>query len=126
MRSLTIPSALILLTLAACSSTSSTASAPAQLTDAVGRLEGEVARCAAPAVLSLCWDGSAPAPVDPAQPGKPRCRAPIVVPDGTLSMATMAQLASRAIAWALEEQAARLARSDWDKQCGQTARSTTR
>lgn len=102
---------------ASCAS-SSTGSAPATLTEAVDRLDDAVGCGSPPAALSLCWDGSAPAAFDAADPGKPRCPSPIAVPDGGLSMKTMAQLASRSIAWALDEQSKRLARADWSARCG--------
>lgn len=108
--------------LAACSATSSTDSA-ALLTEAVARQRAAVERCAAPAELRLCWDGSAPATYDPAAPGRRRCPAPFEIPAGELSMPAMAQIAARAIAWGAKEEARRLARADWDIACRETARS---
>ncbi len=102
--------------LAACSATSSTDSA-AQLTDAISRQRAAVERCAAPAELSLCWDGSTPAPFDAAAPGRRRCPSPITIPAGELSMPAMAAIAAQAIAWGAKEEARRLARADWDIAC---------
>ncbi len=103
--------------LAASCASSSTDSAPQQLTDAVQRLDDAVGCGSAPAALSLCWDGSTPAAFDEARPGTPRCPAPVKVPDGAMSMTAMAQFASRTIAWALDEQSKRLARADWEARC---------
>ncbi len=105
--------------LAACSTSSSSASAPDTVRNAIGDLASRAVDCSRPpAGTDLCWDGSKPLPADPARPHLVRCPARVTFPEGKpLSMEAFAQRALQLAAWALEEQAKRIARSDWDAAC---------
>ncbi len=108
---------IIALTSPACSAVSSTA-APAELDRAIAGLDRAIACPAPPAALTLCLDGSAPAPFDAARPSAPRCPSPVRLRgDERITQSGMARIASDAIAWALREQALRLSLADW-KACG--------
>ena len=102
--------------LAACSATSSTASAPDTVARALDGLDASIDCAQPPAATALCWDGAKPKPFDAAAPQAPRCRAPVAF-HGEMSMPAMAQRASELIAWGLNEQALRLSRVDWDAAC---------